>query len=377
MTTAEKTATQSEEVLEQVLTVNFGPQHPSTHGVLRVVARIRGEYLQDAEPDLGYLHRCFEKIAEGWTYPQIVPLTDRLDYLAAITNEWAYVLAVEKLLGLQVPERAEYIRVIVGELQRILSHLLWMGAYALDLGATTPFLYVFQERERLYDLMQLVTGARMTYNYLRIGGVKRDLPPEFFPLLEKALDNVLKVADEYQALVLENVIFQARTKGIGVLPPDLARQYAISGPMLRGSGVAWDLRRSEPYSVYDRFDFAVPTGQNGDCYDRAVCRVEEIRQSARIIRQAVAGLPAGEVRAKVPAAIRPPAGEVYTAIESPRGELGVYLVSDGGPQPYRLKWRAPSFVNLQVLPEIARGAKVADFIAILGSIDIILGEVDR
>lgn len=377
MTTAEKTATQPEEALEQVLTVNFGPQHPSTHGVLRVVARIRGEYLQDAEPDLGYLHRCFEKIAESWTYPQIVPLTDRLDYLAAITNEWAYVLAVEKLLGVQVPERAEYIRVIVGELQRILSHLLWMGAYALDLGATTPFLYAFQERERLYDLMQMVTGARMTYNYLRIGGVKRDLPPEFFSLLESVLDSVLKAVDEYQALFLENAIFQARTKGIGVLTPDLARQYAISGPMLRGSGVAWDLRRSQPYSVYDRFDFAIPTGRNGDCYDRAACRAEEVRQSVRIIRQAVAALPAGEVRAKVPAVIRPPAGEVYTAIESPRGELGVYLVSDGGLQPYRLKWRAPSFVNLQVLPEIARGAKVADFIAILGSIDIILGEVDR
>lgn len=359
------------------LTLNLGPQHPSTHGVLRVKVRAKGEIILGAEPVLGYLHRCFEKIAEQRTYAQIVPLVDRLDYAAALTNEWAYVRAVEKLAGIEVPERAEHIRVVMAELQRIASHMLGIGAYALDLGATTPFLYTLRVREAAFDLFEWVAGARLMYNYLRVGGVLRDLPPGFAERTSAFLSSVYRVADEYERLVLENRIFEARTRGVGVLKTDEALGLGVSGPVLRSTGLTRDLRKDEPYSVYGRFAFDVPVGLTGDCYDRATVRVEELRQSCRIIAQALAALPAGEVRTKVPAALRPPAGAVYAAVEGPRGEVGAYLVSDGGPKPLRLKWQAPSFNNLQILSRVAPGHRLADLIAILGSIDIILGEVER
>lgn len=360
------------------LLVNFGPQHPSTHGVLQVVVELEGETVISAEPELGYLHRCFEKICEGWTYPQIIPLTDRLDYISAIFNEWAYCRAVESLLELEIPERAEYLRVIMAELNRIASHLIAIGTYGMDIGATTPFTWAFRAREDLLNIFELVTGARQMYNYLRIGGVKQDIPEEFPALVEQFFSTVLEeFIKNYEILLVKNPIFVVRSKGVGVLAPEVGLAYAASGPFLRASGPRMDLRVSEPYSVYDRFTFEVPTGSNGDCFDRAVVRLAEIRESMKIVRQALDQIPAGEIRAKTPKVIKVPAGEVYTAVESARGEMGVYLVSDGGTSPYRLKWRSPSFVNLSTLSELVKGTKLADFIAILGSIDIILGEVDR
>lgn len=359
------------------LLINIGPQHPSTHGVLQVLVELEGEVILSAQPELGYLHRCFEKIAEKWTYPQIVPLTDRLDYISAIFNEWAYCRAVESLLEIEVPERAEYLRVIMAELNRITSHLIGVGTFGLDLGATTPFTWALRVREEFLNLFELVTGARQMNHYLRIGGVKQDLPEEFPALVEKVFVLLDEFLEDYQTLLLDNPIFLVRTKSIGVLDPQVALAYGATGPFLRASGVPLDLRVSEPYSVYDRFSFQVPTASNGDCYDRTKVRLEEMRESASIVRQALKQLPDGEIKAKTPKVLKVPAGEVYTAVESARGEMGVYLVSDGGTSPYRLKWRSPSFVNLSTLPVLVKGAKLADFIAILGSIDIILGEVDR
>ncbi|NLY56538.1 MAG: NADH-quinone oxidoreductase subunit D [Firmicutes bacterium] len=357
--------------------VNIGPQHPSTHGVLQVIVELEGETVISAEPELGYLHRCFEKICEGWSYPQIIPLTDRLDYISAIFNEWVYCRAVESLMGLEIPERAEYLRVIMAELNRIGSHLIAVGTFGMDLGATTPFTWVFRVREDLLNIFELVTGARQMYNYLRIGGVKQDIPEEFPTLIEQFFAVLEEFLVNYETLLVKNPIFVARSKMVGVLTAEVGLAYAATGPFLRASGPRLDLRVSEPYSVYDRFKFEVPTGTNGDCYDRTVVRLAEMRESMKIIRQALAQMPAGEIRAKTPKVLKVPAGEVYTAVESPRGEVGVYLVSDGGTSPYRLKWRSPSFVNLSTLPELVKGTKLADFIAILGSIDIILGEVDR
>ncbi len=362
---------------EHEFLVNMGPQHPSTHGVLRVILRVDGERLVDAIPDIGFLHRCFEKVAEGWTYQQVVPLTDRLDYVSAMTNELAYVMAVEKLAGIEVPERAQWLRVLVAELQRIASHLVWFGTFALDLGATTPFLYAIREREHILDLFEALCGARLTYSYMRIGGVRGDLPPGFVGKTREFLKLMPSRLREYENLFMKNRIFENRTKGIGRVTAEEAVAYGASGPTLRGSGVDWDLRRDEPYAAYDRFEFGVPVGQSGDVYDRAVCRFKEMYESLKIIEQVLDGLPEGDVRAKVPRVLKPPAGDVYTRVESPRGEVGVYLVSDGGPKPYRVKWRAPSFAHLRLLPVMAKGHMVADIVAIIGSIDIILGEVDR
>ncbi|HHW14982.1 MAG TPA: NADH-quinone oxidoreductase subunit D [Firmicutes bacterium] len=359
------------------LTLNVGPQHPSTHGVFRVIVRTEGEIVQAAEPVIGYLHRCFEKLAEERTYAQVVPLVDRLDYAAAITNEWAYVRAVEDLSGIEVPERAEVLRVLVAELQRIASHLLGLGATANDLGATTAFLYLLRARERAFELFEELTGARLTYNYLRIGGVARDLPPGFEDKLRAFAGEVRATADEYRRLVLENRIFQARTQGVGVLPAELAQRLGTSGPVLRASGVSWDLRKNRPYSIYGRLEFEVPVGRAGDCYERTVLRVKELGESSRLLEQLLDLLPPGEIRTKVPGSLRPSAGSVYSALESPRGEVGVYLVSDGGPKPYRLKWQAPSFNNLQVLSRVAPGQRLADLVAILGSLDPLMGEVER
>lgn len=365
------------ELADGRILVNIGPQHPSTHGVLQVIVELEGETVISAEPELGYLHRCFEKICEGWSYPQIIPLTDRLDYISAIFNEWVYCRAVESLMGLEIPERAEYLRVIMAELNRIGSHLIAVGTFGMDLGATTPFTWAFRVREDLLNIFELVTGARQMYNYLRIGGVKQDIPEEFPTLIEQFFAVLEEFLVNYETLLVKNPIFVPRSKMVGVLTAEVGLAYAATGPFLRASGPRLDLRVSEPYSVYDRFKFEVPTGTNGDCYDRTVVRLAEMRESMKIIRQALAQMPAGEIRAKTPKVLKVPAGEVYTAVESPRGEVGVYLVSDGGTSPYRLKWRSPSFVNLSTLPELVKGTKLADFIAILGSIDIILGEVDR
>ncbi len=366
-----------EDLGEHELIVNMGPSHPSTHGVLRLILRVDGETIVDATPDIGFLHRCFEKLSEGWTYPQVVPLTDRNDYVSSMTNELAYVIAVEKLAGIEVPERAQVIRVIVAELQRIASHLVWFGSFANDLGATTAFIYAIRERERILDLFEALSGARLTYSYMRIGGVRNDLPPWFVEKTREFLKLMPSRLREYENLFMKNAIFLARSRGVGKLTAEQAIAYGASGPVLRASGVNFDIRRDEPYAAYGRFRIGVPVGKNGDVYDRAVCRFEEMRESLKIVEQALDALPDGEVMAKVPRVLKPPAGDVYSRIESPRGEVGVYLVSDGGPNPYRVKWRAPSFVHLESLPIMCRGHMVADVVANIGSIDIILGEVDR
>jgi NADH-quinone oxidoreductase subunit D len=332
-----------------------------------------------AMPDVGYLHRGVEKLAENRTYPQFIILTDRDDYLCAMLNNWAYCLAVEKLLKVEIPPRAEYIRIIVGELNRIASHLVFIGTYGIDIGAFTPFLYAFgREREIILDLFEQVCGARITYNYVRIGGVMADLPPGWVEKASKFVSYMRDRLKEYDDLLTYNPIFMDRTKGIGILSKEKALSYSVTGPNLRASGVPLDLRKDEPYGVYSKFNFKVCIGQNGDCFDRYIVRRDEIAESLNIIEQALAGLPEGEILGKVPKAnLRPPAGESYAQIEGARGWLGMYLVSDGGTSPYRLHVRAPSFINLATLQEILAGWKVADVIAILGSIDIVLGEVDR
>jgi NADH-quinone oxidoreductase subunit D len=357
--------------------INMGPQHPSTHGVLRLMLRLDGEVVVDGVPHVGYLHRNHEKIAESRTYAQYVMFSDRLDYIAAMNNNLGYVTAVEKLAGIGATPRAEYIRVIMAELNRIASHLVWLGTYGLDLGAWTPMLYCFREREKIIDLFEMTCGARLTYTYMRIGGVSHDLPAGFEDKLKEFLLYFKPKIKDYEDLLTDNVIFVRRTRDVGILQPDIAIDYGVTGPSLRGSGVKWDLRKNEPYSVYDKFEFDIPVGQNGDCWDRYKVRIEEMKQSIRILEQAVDTIPQGEIQVKVPRAFKPPAGEVYYRTETPRGELGFYIVSDGTTNPYRLKIRAPSFSNLSVLPEIVRGWKVADIVAILGSLDIVLGEIDR
>jgi NADH-quinone oxidoreductase subunit D len=358
--------------------VNIGPAHPSTHGVFRMRTTLDGEVVVDMEPVFGYLHRGIEKLGEERTYTGVIPLTDRLDYLASMSNNFAYVLAVEKLAGISVPERAEYIRVIMAELQRIASHLIAVGSFLNDCGAfMTPIVYMIRERERILDLFDMVCGQRLTYNYMRVGGVSQDVPEEFAPALEKFLKEMPGWIDEYDQLLKENEILLARTKGVGILSKELAINIAASGPVLRASGVKWDIRRADPYSIYDRFDFDIPSGNAGDCYDRYRVRIEEMRQSVRILKQALKGLPQGEVRSDVPHWLHPPAGEVYAHIEAPRGDLGFYLVSDNSIAPYRFHVRAPTLINLTALRDMTRGWKVADLIIIFGSIDICMAEVDR
>ncbi len=357
--------------------VNMGPQHPSTHGVFRLVLWIDGERIVRAEPHIGYLHRGSEKLCEGELYSQIITLFDRLDYIANLNGEWAFCLAVEKLMGIEVPERAEYIRVILCELNRIASHMLFYGVYGLDAGAMTPVLYGFRERERIQSLFESVTGARMMHNYLRVGGVKQDLPDDFDKRMTVLLGQLKRGIEECDELLSQNELFLARTKGIGTLSAQDAIDYGVSGPALRASGVLEDVRISEPYSIYDRFDFGIPVGTYGDCWDRYYVRVEEMRQSVAIIEQAMKQMGPGPIMANVRRIARPPRGEVYVRTESPRGDFGVYLVSDGGDKPYRVKVRTPSFANLQALQHLLRDAYVADAVVILGSLDIVLGEVDR
>ena len=358
--------------------LNIGPQHPSTHGVFRMRTTLDGEVVVDMELVFGYLHRGIEKLAEGRTYTQNIPFTDRLDYLSSMSNNLAYVMTAEKLADIPVPERAEYLRVIMAELQRIASHLIAVGAFLNDCGAfMTPILYMVREREKILDLFDMVCGQRLTYNYMRIGGLSHDIPAEFLSALDKFIREMPGFIDEYDQLLAENEILLARTKGVGVLPKELAISIAASGPVLRASGVEWDIRKADPYSIYDRFEFDIPTGTDGDCYDRYRVRIQEMRQSVRIIEQAMKQLPPGEVRSQVPQWLHPPVREVYGHIEAPKGELGFYLVSDNSIAPYRFHIRAPSFINLTALRDMTIGWKLADAIVTFGSIDICMGEVDR
>ena len=384
------------------MVLNMGPSHPATHGVLRLELELDGEVVTMATPHIGYLHRGDEKIAENMQYNQFVPYTDRLDYLAPLANNVAYALAVEKLMGWELPPRGKAIRVICCETARLSAHLLGLGAMALDLGAMTVFLYTFTEREKLYDLFELLTGARFTTSYTRVGGQIRDLPETFIPQLQQFMDGFIPQLDEIDKLLTRNRIFVDRTRDIGVIPRDRAIAYALSGPNLRGSGVEHDLRRKHPYLDYEKYDFEVAIGSAGDCYDRYLVRIEEMRQSVRILRQVIEHLPSGPINAVdwknvlppkarvmtkmeelihhfivVTEGIDAPSGEVYFAAENPKGELGFYINSKGGGVPHRLKIRAPSFVNLSILPELLPGSMMSDVVAILGSLDFVMGECDR
>lgn len=386
----------------RLMTINMGPQHPATHGVLRLLLELDGEVIVKATPHLGYLHRGIEKLAESFTYNQVLPLTDRLDYTSALGNNLAYCLAVEKLLGISVPKRAQYLRVLLAELQRIAAHLLWLATHALDIGAMTMLFYCFREREEVLAVLEEATGARLTPSYIRVGGLARDVPPSFFTLARKFVDRFPQRIDEYETMLTKNIIWKKRTQGIAPLSAADAINYGVTGPVLRASGVNYDLRKAYPYSSYEDFDFEVPLGKNGDVYDRYLVRIIELRQSNRIVIQALENLPEGPVLSDAPlitppdkeevgkdiaALIRhfkiaaegytPPVGEAYGAIESPKGELGFYVISDGGNKPFRMRIRPPSFINLSALPKMIEGELVADVVAAIGSLDIVLGEIDR
>ncbi len=360
--------------------LNFGPQHPSTHGVLRLVLKVDGERIVSARPDIGYLHRGTEKLFETETFPMVIPHTDRMDYVASATNNHAYVLVVEKLLGVEVPKRAQYIRVLLDEMQRISSHVLWLATAAIDLGAITPFFYTFRDREVILDLFEEYCGARLTLNCMRIGGLPVDLTPGWLEKVRAFTEPFEKCIDEYEDLLTENRIWKERTVGIAVLDEKRCVEWGVTGPVLRAAGKAWDVRRALPYECYPELDFDIPVGRNADTYDRYLVRVAEIRQSRRIVLQCLDWLeknPGTEFRGKVPRVIKPPAGEAYASVEAPKGELGFHLVASGGNKPYRLHVRPPSFINLQALPEMAQGHLVGDLVAVIGTIDIVLGEVDR
>ena len=357
--------------------INMGPQHPSTHGVFRMVLWIDGEKVVDAEPHIGYLHRGSEKLCEGEQYNQIITLFDRMDYVSNFNNELVFCRAVEKLMGTEVPERAEYVRVIMCELNRIASHLLFVGTFGLDAGAMTPIMFTFRGRERIQAVFEAISGARMMHNYFRVGGVKEDLPDNFEELIGNLLPVLRDDVEESDKLLTFNEVFIARTKGVGAIDTETAVDYGLTGPCLRACGVSYDVRKAEPYSVYDRFDFAIPVGIDGDSWERYYVRVQEMYQSLRIIEQALKQMPQGPVSTLGRRLIRPPKGDVYVRSENPRGEIGVYLVSDGSDKPYRVKVRPPSFCNLSALRHMVKGAWVADAVVILGSLDIVLGEVDR
>jgi NADH-quinone oxidoreductase subunit D len=387
----------------KTMVLNMGPQHPSTHGVLRVILELDGETVLKADPVIGYLHTGIEKSCEAKTYSQAITLTDRIDYLAPLSNNLGYCLAVEKLIGIEVPKRAQYIRVLLTELTRIASHLVWVGTHAIDLGAMSVFLYGFREREEIMKIFEYVSGQRMMTSYFRIGGLALEPPPGWLDKVRRVMDSLPGRIDEYEDLLTNNRIWLGRTKGVGVLSKEDAIALGVSGPMLRASGTAYDVRKAFPYSSYDEFEFNIPTQTAGDSYARYQVRLAEIRESIKIVKQAVEKVPAeGPFRASMPGIIppsreemktsiegliyhfkiytegfAPPPGEVYQAIESPRGELGVFVVSDGSPKPYRVKFRAPSFVNLQSLPKLCVGRLIADVVTCIGTTDIVLGEVDR
>jgi NADH-quinone oxidoreductase subunit D len=399
---AEAQLRQNADDIGEKMVLNMGPSHPATHGVLRLVLELDGETITKATPEIGYLHRGDEKIAENMQYNQFVPYTDRLDYLAPLANNVAYALAVEKLMGWELPPRGKAIRVICCETARISAHLLGIGAMALDLGAMSVFLYTFTQREKLYDLFELLTGARFTTSFTRVGGQIRDLPENFIPQLESFLDGFTPQLEEIDKLLTRNRIFVDRTRDIGVIPRDRAIAYALSGPNLRASGVEHDLRRRHPYLDYEKYDFEVVVGTAGDCYDRYLVRIEEMRQSVRILRQVISTLPSGPINVVdwknmlppkshvmtkmeelihhfivVTEGLDAPPGEIYFGAENPKGELGFYIRSKGGGVPHRLKIRSPSFVNLSILPELLPGCSLSDVVAILGSLDFVMGECDR
>ncbi len=359
------------------LVINMGPQHPATHGVLRVKLKLDGERVLGTECIIGYLHRGVEKIAENRTYAQFTPYVDRMDYVAAVTNGMGYVEAVEKLLGVEIPPRAQYTRMILAELQRIASHLLWLGTHALDIGAMTPVFYTFREREEVLKIFEEYCGARLTTHAFRIGGLQYDLYDGFERDVSKFCDYFLPKVDEYEQLLTKNRIWINRTRKIGVITAEEAIALSVTGPVLRGSGVKWDIRKAQPYEAYDKVEFDVPVGEHGDTYDRYVVRMAEMRQSVRIVRQCVERIAPGPIFGKVGKVLKPPAGEVYHSIEAPKGELGYYLVSDGTVNPYRVRVRPPSLINLQALDVMSRDHLVADIVAIIGTLDIVLGEVDR
>ena len=358
--------------------VNLGPQHPSTHGVFRLKVTLDGEIVQDAEMRIGYLHRSMEKLAEERTYTQNIPFTDRIDYLAAMSNNLAYCLAVEELMGVEVPPRAQAIRVLFAELQRVASHAMANGTFINDCGAWhTPLFHMFRDRERVLDMFEMTCGARLTTNYMRIGGVAFDLPDELLPTLRSFLTDMPDRIKDYEALLMDNEILHARARGVGVISAEMALNSSLSGPVLRATGVPWDLRKANPYCGYENYEFDIPVGEQGDCFDRFLVRMAEVKQSLRILNQLVDNIPDGPWLADVPLHARPDAGEVYARVESPRGELGFYLVSDGSPAPYRFHCRPPSLINLSALKEMSVGGTLADAIVTLGSIDIVVGEIDR
>jgi NADH-quinone oxidoreductase subunit D len=357
--------------------LNMGPQHPSTHGVLRLKVAVDNEVVVSVEPVIGYLHRGMEKLWEHKTYPQVTPLTDRLDYIGAILNNLAYVQTVEKLAGIEVPKRAQYLRVILAELQRVASHLAWIGFNANDIGAASVLLYGFIEREGLLEIFEEYCGARLTAHALRIGGVPYDITPKLSDMIRKAVEGVPKRLEDIETLLSENRIWKHRTVGIGYLSAEDGINYGLTGPCLRAAGVLWDIRKNIPYSCYEEFDFDVPLGKNSDVYDRYLVRMAEMRQSLRIITQALDRLPDGEIRTKVPKMLKIPPGEVFHSIEAAKGELGFYIKSNGTDKPERVKMKSPSFINMQCFEKMCQGYLIADVVAILGSLDIVLGEIDK
>lgn len=386
----------------EYMTINMGPQHPATHGVLRVVLELDGEIIKKATPYIGYLHRGVEKLAEAKTYQQALTFTDRLDYTNGLSNNLAYCLAVEKLLGIEIPKRAQYLRVMFAELQRIAAHLLWIATHALDIGAMTLYFYAFRERETILDIVERVTGARLTPSFVRIGGLAKDIPEEIPGMVRDFVADLPRRVDEYETLLTDNIIWRRRTTNVSAISKEDAISFGVTGPVLRASGVNYDVRKAYPYSSYDEFDFIIPLGERGDVFDRYVVRLQEMRQSNRIVDQAINRLPDGPVNAYAPQyvrpekedaqndmaalirhfklmeeGIRPPVGEAYGAVESPKGELGFYVVSDGSNRPFRMRIRPPSFNNLGAVPTMVEGQMVADVVAAIGSVDIVLGEIDR
>lgn len=384
------------------MTISMGPQHPATHGVLQFILELDGETVVSAKPVIGYLHRGMEKLMEARTYQQAQPLTDRLDYTSGMSNNLAYCLVVEKLLDIEIPKRAQYVRVMLCEVQRIAAHLLWLGTHALDIGAMTLFFYCFREREKCLRIIEIVSGARIMPDYIRFGGLREDLPEGFEAMVRSFVDEFPGRIDEYETLLTKNIIWKTRTQGIGIISAEEAVSYGVTGPVLRASGVNYDIRKAYPYSSYDDFDFEIPLGTKGDVYDRYLVRLQEMRQSTRIIGQSLNKLPSGPVKASaleyIPPekenvqsdiaalirhfkimsdGIRPPSGQAYSSIESSKGELGFYIISDGTNKPYRVRIRPPSFLNVASIPKMIEGALVADVIATIGSVDVVLGEIDK
>jgi len=383
-------ASVSVEIETEDMTLNIGPQHPSTHGVLRLVAKVNGEKIYNVEPVLGYMHRGYEKLAEVRTYPQVTTLVNRIDWVSGFANEIPFIAGAEKLMEIEVPERAQYIRLILTEMARISSHFVFNGAFPLEIGALTPLFLAMEDRERVLDLLESVTGGRFHPNFNRIGGVKpaagagpttkkdiQDLPAGFYHDTKIAMEKVLEAVERFENLIGGNEVFKARTKNVGILTKEVAEEFGVSGPILRASGVPFDLRKYSDYLPYDNFDFDIPIGQNGDCYDRWFVRTAEMRESAKIILQAIDSMPSGPIQSKVPKVIKVPKGQTYVRAENPKGEMGYYIISEGGLGPYRLKIRTASFSNISILPVMLEGALLPDLIAIMGSLDFVLGDVDR